>query len=400
MVEKARANAIEHDSLRMEKLTVVAEADQLEAEFASIRFAAGGRDAAAEGSGSGSKDEESFVRPDPEPVINRLAQLEEELQSIDETLRENVALLQIQQQQRGVLSVIKQPRAADALDEVDREVDVYVRLQGRTDDAKRAHEAAHRDVESSRSMRLHLEQSLASLSDRVAALPSLAAPAPNTQAERAFEQALGELEGAIESLPSAWARSQSRLAHSLMRKLHKLVQVVDPAASAAGAVAACEAWGRSEVGAAAVAARPVEGGGAGAGSAGAGAGAGSSAAAALEDGARGGEGDDELTAEERAARDAAAAEEEAEEVKAQAETDKRIDATIESLLVQNEWSVRVRPGSSGPTRPFKNITGKSMTEAVAAFERTWRGVAGAPPDKDAGEWEWGRGGALCKGTTG
>ena len=381
MVEKARANAIEHDSLRMEKLTVVAEADQLEAEFVSLRFAAGWRPEGAEGGAAGAAkvEEDTFARPDPEPIINRLAQLEEEIHSIDETLRENVALLQIQQQQRGVLSVIKQPRATDALDEVDQEVDAIARLQARTEDAKRSFEASHRDLESTRSLRLHLEQSLASLGERVGALPPLHAQPPNTPAERAYERALAELEAVTDRMSSAWARKQSRAALELMRRMHKLVQTVDPMAGAAGALAASDAWERSETGAAAALARPAEqaelgalsregGGGGGAGGA--------------ED--EGGEGGEELSPEERAAQEAERAAAEQHEALQQAATDKRIEATIESLLVQNEWSVRVRPGSSGPSRPFRSITGKTMTDAVAAFERTWRGAAGAPPE--AGAW--------------
>ena len=53
------------------------------------------------------------------------------------------------------------------------------------------------------------------------------------------------------------------------------------------------------------------------------------------------------------------------------ESDRRLEATIESLIVKNEWSIRVRPGS-GATR--KTISGKVLNEAVQAFEKTWKDV--------------------------
>ena len=60
---------------------------------------------------------------------------------------------------------------------------------------------------------------------------------------------------------------------------------------------------------------------------------------------------------------------------AENESDRRLEATIESLIVRNEWSIRVRPGSgAGSSRPVKSISGKLLSEAVQAFEKTWRDV--------------------------
>jgi hypothetical protein len=42
------------------------------------------------------------------------------------------------------------------------------------------------------------------------------------------------------------------------------------------------------------------------------------------------------------------------------EQDRKMDATIASLIVKNEWSIRVRPGSSGPSRPVKAISGRAL----------------------------------------
>ncbi len=370
MVEKARANAIEHDMLRMEKLTVLAEADQLEAEFSALRFAAGGQGGMGGADGlakDGKKEEEeNFVRPDPEPIVSRLAQLEEELASIGETLQENVALLAIQQQQKGVLTVIKQPRATDPLDEVDKEVDAIDRLQARADAAKRTQEASQRDLETMRGLKLHLEQSLGSLAQRISAMPLIKEDfsSGNTPSERAFERAVGELGVAVEKIPTQWARTQTGVALDLMRKLHKVCKAVDGPAAAQGAMAASDAWERSEIGAAAVLVRPAQ------------------VELAPLTSAREASPEEDMTPEEIAAKEAAEREADALEEARQVESDKLIEATIESLVVQNEFSVRVRPGSSGPSRPFNSINAKSMTEAVAAFERTWRGAAGAPADKE------------------
>lgn len=65
------------------------------------------------------------------------------------------------------------------------------------------------------------------------------------------------------------------------------------------------------------------------------------------------------------------------------ESDRRLEATIESLVVKNEWSIRVRPGSSGASRPVKAISGKVLGEAVAAFEKTWKDIGSGAVNPDA-----------------
>jgi len=56
------------------------------------------------------------------------------------------------------------------------------------------------------------------------------------------------------------------------------------------------------------------------------------------------------------------------------ETDRRLDATIDSLVVKNEWSIRVRPGSSGGSRPVKAISSKILTDASSAFNETFKQI--------------------------
>jgi len=144
MIEKAKNLTAEHDILRQERLATQAEADAVEKEFAAIRFAAGVRQeaaAAAGGGGSGGggsgggggegEGSEPFAeaRPDPQPVVQRFAQLEEEIHGIENALAEYKQLLALQQQQLGVLGVLKQPRARDAADEADRDVEVLETLQ-------------------------------------------------------------------------------------------------------------------------------------------------------------------------------------------------------------------------------------------------------------------------------
>ena len=358
MIERAKNLTAEHDILRQEKMSAQAEADGLEAEFAAIRFAAGVRvdSALAAAAAAAAAADEPFAEPKPEPgpIVARFAQLEEEIHSIESTLAENMQLLALQQQQLSVLGVLKQPRARDAADEADRDVEVLEALQKRVEDAKRSTGGVTRDLETSRSLRLHLEQSLSDLGGRLRALPPVDAHHQATPAELAWERAAGELEASADALPTGWARDMARKTVAVARHMHQLRGAVNPNAAASGAVAAAAAWERSELGAAASAARPPE-------------------AATLFASERGtapraeGEGEEaeaEPTAEELAENAANAARE--------AATEKLLEATVESLIVSNEWSVRVRPGSSGPTRPSRNITGKALTDAVAAFERTWR----------------------------
>jgi len=380
MVEKARQNALEAESLRSEKMAAQTEADQLEAEFNAIRFAAGGREQATNALSPGGKKEEAedFTRPDPEPIIMRLAQLEEELVAIDDTLRENNSLLSIQTKQRGVLSVIKQPKARDASDETDKDLEQFERLESRILEAKRQQEGSQRDLEVARFAKLHLEQSISNLFDRVNALPIHDVRAPNSRSQQIFNRTMTELEGLSEQLPSPWSRNQARRAAFLMQKFATLLHLTDPDSAVQGAIQAGEAWEKSFLGRQALSTRTEE-----------------DSLVNEEKGAEGENGEDKNN--EKAAAAAAAEETRsdapgedddegekedlppaADAEKAAADKEKLMEATIESLLVSNEWSVRVRPGSSGPSRPYRNISGKNLGEAVAAFERTWRGVAGAP----------------------
>lgn len=104
MLEKASNISKEAAQLKVEKLRVQAEADASEAEFQLLCFSAGLNSAALvgpqdeAGSAAGAPDETGgapasapaeFVPPDPSPIVDRFAQLDQEMGSIRDQMTDN-----------------------------------------------------------------------------------------------------------------------------------------------------------------------------------------------------------------------------------------------------------------------------------------------------------------------
>jgi len=373
MIEKAKNLQQEASDLRAEKIRTMAEADAAEAEFHRVRFAAG-----VPGPGPDQHVAEEgapFVPPAPEPIIQRFAKLEDEVNQIEEQLADYSQRQAVLLQQQAALRAQNQPRAKDRQDEEDVDVALAGRLSERTGVGKRALETATRELESARGLKLQLDQSVSVLRERVEmlALPEGAAAAAAAAASALPEIAESEsissalLAADAAELPSAWSRQVHKKTLDATQRLQELMRAID-AQAAASALRAATAYLQS----AAAGGPPAALGGVGAGAGAESASSSLVARAGSDGGSGGGEGGADG---ERSGADAAALAGEAAAARAdENESDRRLEATIESLIVKNEWSIRVRPSSSGNSRPVKTISGKVLNEAVQAFEKTWKDV--------------------------
>jgi hypothetical protein len=322
-----------------------------------------------DGDGAAAAAPSSFDPPDPSLIIERFAQLEDEMRGIDDIIAESAKRISLLQQQQSVLAVIAQPAARDARDEAAREVEIFQVHKARTEAARRTLESSSRELSTARSLKLHLEQSIANIAARLASIPAPSVYAAG-DAEKDLERTLDEVGASVYALPTAWARSQAASALESVRKFHALFVAVDGVAAERAAERTNAVWERTEPGRAAAAARPPDNGEKERRAREAAAAADAKAQAereALEDAL------DEGVAVPGAALAVDAPAPALDfDPEVEAANEARLSATIHSLVVSNEWSIRVRPGSSGPTRPNRNISGKALSEAVAAFERTWR----------------------------
>ena len=374
MIEKAKNLSQEASDLRAEKIRVQAEADAAESEFHRVRFAAG---VPGPGPEAGATEEGApFAPPEPEPIIHRFAKLEDEVNQIEEQLADYSQRQTVLQQQLAALRAQNQPRAKDRQDEEDLDVALTVRLGERTEVGKRALEAATRELDVARGLKLQLDQSVSVLRDRVQLLALPPPPAADAAGADAALPEIAECEGISAALlaadyaglPSPWCRGLHTKALDAVQTLQLLMRAIDVAAAAAAlrsATAYLQQGSSASAGAPAAALAGADSGSGGGGAADFAASAASLAGTAgsrLSLGGGGGSGGAE------GGEDAAAA---AVALSDENESDRRLEATIESLIVKNEWSIRVRPGS-GATR--KTISGKVLNEAVQAFEKTWKDV--------------------------
>ncbi len=389
MIEKARNLTAEHTALRAEKIRVQAEADASESEFQQLCFAAGvpistlngpsitdvatdpGTTAAGAQPGSQAPPEE-FVPPDPSIIVDRFAQLDQDMGVIRDVIAEHSARLALLQQQQGVLNALAQPLAKDsssssssagAAEVKSDEIEVMNSLLKRIESMKRSLQSSTGELEKARSIKLHLEQSLSNLNGRVGSLvmPTISS---GLESEERFGVTVDEMDTAVDSLPTSWARQQASTVTSLVRKFHLLMLAIDGDVAGTCAVRMSDKWERSALGTEAVSKRPVDDGSKAAARA-------AAVAAALAKAQEDAE-DAEDAGQAFIPAPIQAPEPEvmidAEEARVMEE---KLNATIESLIVSNEWSIRVRPGASG-SAVTRNISGKALTEAVAAFEKTWR----------------------------
>lgn len=384
--------------LRAEKTRMQAEADAAEAEFHRVRFAAGvpgpGPDALVTEEGA------QFPQPDSHPIISRFSQLEDEVRGIEEQVADYNARLALLQAQQAQLRALNQPRAKDVSDEADQDLNAIESLRLRAEVARRAMDTANREGDEARAMKLQLEQSLTVLAERLEMFPApmnpaAAAAAVSPEVAEDEEIAMSILADEAELLPTPWARGIHAKAVAAARKLQQLMRVIDPTAAAAALHTAAERLQGAEatprLGSASSPSRGAfiadRGFGATARSSGGKAGEeseeaydtgefddGSGAAAAAEGGAGSG------SAAAAAAAAAPPSPSHATMPSEEKEADRRMDATIDSLILKNEWSIRVsRPDDEGVTRPHRAITGKALNEAVAAFEKTWKDVSSGLP---------------------
>jgi hypothetical protein len=363
MIEKAKNLSQEASELRAEKIRVQAEADAAEAEFHRVRFAAGvpgpGPEATVTEEGA------PFAPPEPEPIIQRFAKLEDEVNQIEDQLGDYNARLSVLQQQQLALRAQNQPRARDAQDEESVDQALAHRLAERTEGGRRALETAARELEVARGLRLQLEQSVTVLLDRLDLLAlhsstvSLSSTALSAAAASMHEIAEAEsissalLEQIDVGLPTPWCRALQAKAAEAARRLQHLMRSIDPLAAASALRAAAQHLQLS-VGVASAALDDT-------------AAVSKSRTSSVQGALSSASSSDDATTGALVAGSASA--------DAENESDRRLEATIESLIVRNEWSIRVRPGSgAGSSRPVKSISGKLLSEAVQAFEKTWRDV--------------------------
>jgi len=387
MIEKAKNLSSEAAALRAEKIRAQADADAAEAEFNTVRHAAGvaepdgddgagGGAAAAAAAAAGGDDDaaaNAFTPPETAPILARFNALGDEMRSIEEQIIDYNSRVAVLTGQLGVLRRLAEPRARDEEDEAERDVAAVPALRERAAVARRSLEAAAREAEDGHDLRMKVEQSVAVLAERLAnfAPPYLGAGAGGggaggggagaTPAQAETDaMAMALLAEAGRAAPTAWARGVHARLTGAVRSLTALMRVMDPAGTSAALGRAharlALAMGASPDDVAAVTSfAPAGGAGAPAGGSEGGAAASAAAGGAPRDDGEGGgedagEGDDG----------------------GEVEQDRKMDATIASLIVKNEWSIRVRPGSSGPSRPVKAISGRALAEAVQAFERTWK----------------------------
>jgi hypothetical protein len=360
LIETAKNQQHEAAELRAEKIRVQAEADAAETEFIRVRFSAG---VPQPGGGEAVVTEEGqqFPQPDPEPIIQRFAQLEDEVKQIEEQLADWSRRLNTLQQQKGALAAQNQPRAVDALDEEDVDVNAQERQHDRAEVAKRSLETAMREFEEARQTKLQLEQSINVLMERLTLLaPGGGIPAVNIDDADSSASALLRSYSAVH--PTAWGQHlQSKTVAAVMR-VQSLMRSIDPTSAAASLANAAQMLQSS------MAHRAAEAAGQ------------SSPRPMTSSSSRRHGGEDEYDTKEfegsgaAAAAAAAAAATGLSHEEAGMDAERRLEATIESLVVRNEWSIRVRPGSSGPQRPVKNISTKTLTDASSAFAETFKQV--------------------------
>lgn len=358
MIEKAKNLSQEASELRAEKIRVQGEADAAEAEFHRVRFSAG-----VSGPGPETTVTEEgapFVPPEPEPIIQRFAKLEDEVNQIEEQLADYSQRMAVLQQQQANLKSLNQPRAKDSQDEQDHDVALTLRLTERTESSKRALETASRELEVSRSLKLQLEQSVSVLLERLDMLMPIAVDGgqdgehtlPEISENENIASAFLAQEEA--TLPSPWCVALHKKAIHAVQRVQNLMRTIDVVAATNALYTATAYLQNTNAGKGL-----LEDSGKSSSE--------HSSRAAVPSGTL-----SDLSSSSSSALTTTNAPASSDEDSNA--SDRRLEATIESLIVKNEWSIRVRPGSTGNTRQVKSISGKVLNEAVQAFEKTWKDV--------------------------
>lgn len=371
-------------------------------------------------------DDLTFAQPDPNAIISRFSSLEDELRHVEEQLEEQQQRLVILRQQQSLLEQKAQPRAKDAIDEDEEGEAICKSLEGQVEERKRRLEVANRKFHESRALKLELEQSLLVLFERLDNVPTPEFEA--TEEKTNDELARMELAELTPLLPSNWSQNLHTRILDAVNKLQLLMIEMDLEATENAGNAAAKHWKdmmehnaivknlRSpqserlsialdpydqaiqevETSPHLISPSPssIKG---------------TSATTGSENKDKPDEyADDEFekdvespsTGKKSASKekkdkskdkdkddlfrppsDGEEEEEDEEEIDpeqkemlraAALEADRHLDAAIESLVVQNEWTIRVRPGSKGTRRPKTFIHGNLLSEAVSAFEKTWK----------------------------
>lgn len=357
LVETHKNQVHEAAELRSEKIRVQAEADAAETEYHRVRFAAGVPGPGPDGVVT--EEGQQFPPPDPRPIVDRFAQLEDEVKQIEEQLADYARRLNALQQQKNALIVANQPRAIDNLDEEDVDITALETLANRSEIAKRALEGATREYEVARAMKLQLEQSITVLYDRLTLL-SATTNMNNIPVTPELAEGDGIVTAVLEEykskLPTLWCTQLHENTVTAVTRLQSLMRSIDPVAATAALHEALKVLQHS------IHRTSMETGGQLT--------AGSDESYDSKDF----EADVSTTG---AVHSSASVQESTHATSIDAEemeTDRRLDATIDSLVVKNEWSIRVRPGSSGGSRPVKAISSKILTDASSAFNETFKQI--------------------------
>ena len=375
---------------------------------------------AAEASVADLEVDEILPAADAAPIIARFALLEEEVQHVEETLVDYSGRLGVLQGQLAALRSLSQPKARDAGDESEVDLGVQDALTARAEAAQREAEHTRTEAEEARALKLAVEQSVSALSDRLSILP---APEPRV-AQRdpsptggagggGGSDSEGEGEGDttarfasikkearrllardFDSVSSPWAASLHCKLAAAAARLEQLVRDLDEA-TAKRHYAHAVAWLREVTRAGSYdtpdgndaprgTGKPIPsphartransialtlfGGGAGAPTASTpkqqpqqpaedGASSGWSSAAVSDSSVP-----SWMTANAVTTSSLLGAPDDPEH--------RALQATIEALVTRNGCAVRVRPGSG--SRSAKSVSGKAISEAVHAFERSWK----------------------------
>lgn len=413
MIAKAQNLSQEAAELRAERVRAQADADQSEKEYTRIRVSAGiviPADAEtthvldatspvastmggttqglplAMGAGEGDEDAQpgSFITPDPLPIIVRFNTLEEEMRQVEDQLADYNIRYSTLQQQMALLRGLAEPRAKDERDEEDKDLSELQALRDRIVLARRGLESG-RESDDVHQLRVQLEQSVTVLMERMEGIPAplMAMAARHRMSPEEAEVmalAFADLDTLRESHASVWSRTLHDRIVGAIRHLHTVMRALDSTAAGAAMDKAQVALARHLAGESHEAAlgstsrSAAASGGDGSTAMGQGGGPGSRGSRSAAGGG------------DAIGLDGTAAEAE-EEAAAAVEADRRIDATIESMIVKNEWSIRVRPGSGadkkaggstskgGASGGSKAISGRALAEAVQAFEKTWKDVS-------------------------
>jgi hypothetical protein len=204
MMEKLKKISQEAAEIRSSRVRAQAEADAAEAEFNSLRFAAGVQQppaapngAAGGGAGApaaaaanttaeasrsmgeasmltGGDGEEAdgaenlvYTDPDPDAIINRFAALEMEMKQIEAQVSDYTSRLKTLRSRHNYLQSVKQPTARDARDEVDNDLTTIDRLTQKGELAKRALDTAKDELKEAENVKMQLQQSIAMLTQCV-----------------------------------------------------------------------------------------------------------------------------------------------------------------------------------------------------------------------------------------